>query len=210
MRKNAAEPLGRKGNRIRKVYHDIVGSAYYVASEVLRRRCGKEIDIWNAGVMLDILLSGVPPFWAGKDINGEGIFDAILRGHLDFESDPWPSISTSTKDLVRKMLMQDPKKRITSSEVFDHPSIREDGEASDKPINSAVITRIKQLRAMNKLKKLALKVGMMELKTRNFLSEITAENLSEEEIQGLKSMFTNMNTDNNGTVTYEELKSGLA
>ncbi|KAK6934456.1 Protein kinase domain [Dillenia turbinata] len=176
-----------------KVYHDIVGSAYYVAPEVLQRRYGKEIDIWSAGVMLYILLSGVPPFWAETE---KGIFNAILKGHLDFESEPWPSISTSAKDLVRKMLTQDPKKRITSAEVLDHPWIREDGEASDKPIDSAVLTRMKQFRAMNKLKKLALKV--------------IAENLSEEEIQGLKSMFTNMDTDNSGTITYEELKSGLA
>lgn len=40
--------------------------------------------------------------------------------------------------------------------------------------------------------------------------QVIAESLSEEEIKGLKSMFTNMDTDNSGTITYEELKSGLA
>lgn len=78
----------------------------------------------------------------------------------------------------------------------EHPWIREGGEASDKPIDSAVLSRMKQFRAMNKLKKLALKV--------------MAENLSEEEIKGLKAMFTNMDTDKSGTITYEELKTGLA
>ncbi|MBA0811840.1 hypothetical protein Gohar_025855 [Gossypium harknessii] len=176
-----------------KRYRDIVGSAYYVAPEILRRSYGKEVDIWSAGIILYILLSGVPPFWAETE---KGIFDAISEGKLDFESQPWPSISETAKDLVRKMLTKDPKKRLTSAQVLEHPWMREDGEASDKPIGSAVLSRLKQFRAMNKLKKLALKV--------------IAENLSEEEIKGLKVMFTNMDTDKSGTITYEELKTGLA
>lgn len=176
-----------------KVYRDIVGSAYYVAPEVLRRNYGKEADVWSAGVILYILLSGVPPFWAETE---KGIFDAILKGDIDFESSPWPSISAPAKDLVKKMLTQDPKKRITSAQVLEHTWIRVDGEAPDKPIDSAVLSRMKQFRAMNKLKKMALKV--------------IAENLNEEEIKGLKQMFTNMDTDKSGTITYEELKTGLA
>jgi serine/threonine protein kinase len=47
-----------------------------------------------------------------------GIFRQILRGKLDFESEPWPSISDSAKDLVRSMLTRDPRKRYSAHEVL--------------------------------------------------------------------------------------------
>jgi calcium-dependent protein kinase len=175
-----------------KVYRDIVGSAYYVAPEVLRRSYGKEIDIWSAGIILYILLCGVPPFWSETE---KGIFNEIIKGEIDFDSQPWPSISESAKDLVRKLLTKDPKQRISAAQALEHPWIR-GGEAPDKPIDSAVLSRMKQFRAMNKLKKLARKV--------------IAESLSEEDIKGLKTLFANMDTDKSGTITYEELKNGLA
>ncbi|XP_010541306.1 PREDICTED: calcium-dependent protein kinase 3 [Tarenaya hassleriana] len=173
-------------------FKDLVGSAYYVAPEVLRRKYGPEVDIWSAGVILYILLSGVPPFWGESE---RGIFDAILQGHLDFSSEPWPLISSGAKDLVKKMLAYDPKERLTASEVLNHPWMREGGEASDKPLDIAVLSRMKQFRAMNKLKKIALKV--------------IAENLSEEEIVGLKEMFRSLDSDNSGTITLEEMRAGL-
>ncbi|KAG6481478.1 calcium-dependent protein kinase 2-like [Zingiber officinale] len=176
-----------------EVFKDIVGSAYYIAPEVLKRRYGPEADIWSIGVMLYIFLCGVPPFWAESE---QGIFNAILRGQIDFTSDPWPKISPSAKDLVRKMLNLDPKQRLTAVEVLNHPWIKEDGEAPDTPLDNAVINRLKQFRAMNQFKKAALRV--------------IAGCLSEEEIQGLKEMFKSMDSDNSGTITFEELKQGLA
>ncbi|XP_043715986.1 calcium-dependent protein kinase 1-like isoform X2 [Telopea speciosissima] len=176
-----------------EVFNDLVGSAYYVAPEVLRRSYGAEADIWSAGVILYILLCGVPPF---RGVNDRSTFSAILRGHVNFSSDPWPSISRSAKDLVKKMLWSDPKERLSAVEVLNHPWMREDGDASDRPIDIAVLTRMKQFRAMNELKKMALKV--------------IAENLSEEKIMGLKEMFKSMDTDNNGTITFEELKVGIS
>ncbi|KAL7151938.1 hypothetical protein ABFS83_04G065100 [Erythranthe nasuta] len=176
-----------------EVFKDIVGSAYYIAPEVLKRRYGPEVDIWSVGVMLYILLSGVPPFWAESE---NGIFNAILRGHVDFSSDPWPSISNGAKDLVRKMLNSDPKQRLSAFQVLNHPWIKEDGEAPDTPLDNAVLNRLKQFRAMNQFKKVALRV--------------IAGCLSEEEIMGLKEMFKGMDTDNSGTITLEELKQGLA
>ncbi|KAA3481516.1 calcium-dependent protein kinase 1-like [Gossypium australe] len=173
-------------------FTDVVGSPYYVAPEVLRKRYGPEADVWSAGVILYILLSGVPPFWAE---NEQGIFEEVLHGDLDFDSDPWPSISESAKDLVRKMLIRDPRKRLTAHEVLCHPWIQIDGVAPDKPLDSAVLSRMKQFSAMNKLKKMALRV--------------IAESLSEEEIAGLKEMFKMIDADNSGQITFEELKAGL-
>ncbi|XP_071730905.1 calcium-dependent protein kinase 2 isoform X2 [Rutidosis leptorrhynchoides] len=176
-----------------EVFSDIVGSAYYIAPEVLKRKYGPEVDIWSIGVMLYILLCGVPPFWAESE---HGIFNAILRGYVDFTSDPWPTISPQAKDLVRKMLNSDPKQRMTAHQVLAHPWIKEDGEAPDTPLDNAVMSRLKQFRAMNKFKKVALRV--------------IAGCLSEEEIMGLKEMFKGMDTDNSGTITLEELKHGLS
>ncbi|KAK8615284.1 hypothetical protein V6N13_069061 [Hibiscus sabdariffa] len=175
------------------VFKDIVGSAYYIAPEVLQRKYGPEADIWSVGVMLYILLCGVPPFWAEND---NGIFSEILGGKVDFTSNPWPSISPQAKDLVKQMLTLDPKERLTAQEVLNHPWIKEDGEAPDTPLDNAVLLRLKQFKAMNNFKKVALRV--------------IAGCLSEEEIQGLKEMFKGMDTDNSGTITLEELQQGLA
>ncbi|GLJ39874.1 hypothetical protein SUGI_0815450 [Cryptomeria japonica] len=175
-----------------QVFCDVVGSPYYVAPEVLCKQYGPQADVWTAGVILYILLSGVPPFWAETQ---QGIFDAVLRGHIDFDSEPWPSISESAKDLIRKMLTKDPSQRIHAHEVLCHPWICKDGVAPDKALDPAVLSRLKQFSAMNKLKKMALMV--------------IAQSLSEEEIAGLREMFKTMDTDNSGSITFDELKAGL-
>ncbi|KAM3255369.1 hypothetical protein ACQJBY_048592 [Aegilops geniculata] len=175
-----------------EMFSDVVGSPYYVAPEVLKKSYSQEADVWSAGVIVYILLCGVPPFWAETE---QGIFEQVLNGTLDFESDPWPSVSEGAKDLLRKVLVRDPKKRLTAHQVLCHPWLQMSGETPDKPLDSAVLSRLKQFSAMNKLKKMALRV--------------IAENLSEEEIAGLKEMFKMMDTDNSGQINYEELKAGL-
>lgn len=48
----------------------------------------------------------------------QGVAQAIIRSVIDFRRDPWPRVSENAKDLVRKMLNPDPKRRLTAQEVL--------------------------------------------------------------------------------------------
>ncbi|KAK3406768.1 hypothetical protein EUGRSUZ_K02914 [Eucalyptus grandis] len=173
-------------------FSEIVGSPYYMAPEVLKRNYGPEVDVWSAGVILYILLCGVPPFWAETE---QGVALAILRGNIDFKREPWPQVSDTAKNLVRQMLEPDPRKRLTARDVLDHPWIQNAKKASNVPLGDIVRTRLKQFSVMNRFKKRALRV--------------IAEHLSIEEVEVIREMFTLMDTDSDGKVTYTELKAGL-
>uniref|UniRef100_A0ACD5XAN0 Uncharacterized protein n=1 Tax=Avena sativa TaxID=4498 RepID=A0ACD5XAN0_AVESA len=174
-------------------FSEIVGSPYYMAPEVLRRSYGPEADIWSAGVILYILLCGVPPFWAETE---QGVARSILKGVLDFEREPWPRISDSAKSLVRQMLEMDPRKRLTARQVLEHPWLQDAKTAPNVPLGDVVRARLKQFSVMNRFKKKAMRV--------------IAEHLSAEEVEVIKEMFALMDTERKGRVTLQELKAGLA
>lgn len=173
-------------------FTEIVGSPYYMAPEVLKRNYGQEVDVWSAGVILYILLCGVPPFWAETE---QGVAQAIIRSVIDFKRDPWPKVSESAKDLVRKMLDPDPKKRLTAQQVLEHTWIQNAKKAPNVSLGETVKARLKQFSVMNKLKKRALRV--------------IAEHLSVEEVAGIKEAFDSMDVNKRGKINLEELRVGL-
>ncbi|KAH7665551.1 Non-specific serine/threonine protein kinase protein [Dioscorea alata] len=173
-------------------FTEIVGSPYYMAPEVLKRNYGPEVDVWSAGVILYILLCGVPPFWAETE---QGVAQAIIRSVIDFKRDPWPKVSDNAKDLVKRMLDPDPRRRLTAQEVLDHPWLQNAKKAPNVSLGETVKARLQQFSVMNKFKKRALRV--------------VAEHLSAEEAAGIKEMFQSMDINNTGRLTLEELKYGL-
>ncbi|KAJ9181102.1 hypothetical protein P3X46_009268 [Hevea brasiliensis] len=173
-------------------FNEIVGSPYYMAPEVLKRDYGPEVDVWSAGVILYILLCGVPPFWAETE---QGVAQAIIRSRIDFRRDPWPKVSDNAKDLVKKMLDPDPKHRLTAQQVLDHPWLQNAKKAPNVSLGETVKARLKQFSVMNKLKKRALRV--------------VAEHLSVEEVAGIKEGFQLMDTSNKGKINIDELRIGL-
>ncbi|XP_008809781.2 calcium-dependent protein kinase 26-like [Phoenix dactylifera] len=99
-----------------------VGSPFYIAPEVLAGGYNEAADVWSAGVILYILLSGMPPFW-GK--TKSRIFESVRSAELWFPSDPWGGVSQSAKDLIAGMLCRDPAQRLTAKQVLDHAWIKD-------------------------------------------------------------------------------------
>lgn len=95
--------------------NDIVGSAYYVAPEVLHRSYGTEGDMWSIGVIAYILLCGSRPFWARTE---SGIFRAVLKADPSFDEAPWPALSSDARDFVKRLLNKDFRKRLTAAQAL--------------------------------------------------------------------------------------------
>ncbi|PNW87243.1 hypothetical protein CHLRE_02g114750v5 [Chlamydomonas reinhardtii] len=175
-----------------QTFKDVVGSAFYVAPEVLRKKYDKRADIWSLGVLLYLLLAGVPPFYAETE---REIFRAVLSAPLDFTSAPWPSVSEAAKDVIRRMLERDPSKRISIADVLAHEWVREDGAARAAPLQHEVLVRLQNFAALNKLQQEALK--------------IIANSLPENEVSGLRSLFMDIDADGSGSITVDELREAL-
>ncbi|KAH7519925.1 calcium-dependent protein kinase 28 isoform X1 [Ziziphus jujuba] len=176
-----------------KKFQDIVGSAYYVAPEVLRRKSGPESDVWSIGVITYILLCGRRPFW---DKTEDGIFKEVLKNKPDFRRKPWPSISNSAKDFVKKLLVKDPRARLTAAQALSHPWVKEGGDASEIPIDISVLSNMRQFVKYSRLKQFALRA--------------LASTLDEVEISDLKDQFNAIDVDKNGSISLEEMRQALA
>uniref|UniRef100_A0A0D9VBN3 non-specific serine/threonine protein kinase n=1 Tax=Leersia perrieri TaxID=77586 RepID=A0A0D9VBN3_9ORYZ len=176
-----------------KKFHDIVGSAYYVAPEVLKRRSGPESDVWSIGVITYILLCGRRPFWNKTE---DGIFREVLRNKPDFRKKPWPGISSGAKDFVKKLLVNNPRARLTAAQALSHPWVREGGEASEIPVDISVLSNMRQFVKYSRFKQFALRA--------------LASTLKEEELADLKDQFDAIDVDKSGSISIEEMRHALA
>lgn len=130
-----------------------VGSAEYMAPEVVEGFVSdeaspydKRCDLWSLGVVIYILLCGYPPFcgncgedcaWAegGSCVNCQNqLFSNIQDGNFDFPTKDWGNVDPLAKDLVSKLLVKDPKQRLSAQMILDHPWIKSGG--SDTLLNT--------------------------------------------------------------------------
>ncbi|XP_059282246.1 CDPK-related protein kinase-like isoform X2 [Lycium ferocissimum] len=171
--------------------NDIVGSAYYVAPEVLHRSYSTEADVWSIGVIAYILLCGSRPFWARTE---SGIFRAVLKADPGFDEQPWPTLSSEAKDFVKRLLNKDPRKRMTAAQALGHPWIKNSHDI-EVPLDILIFKLMKTYMHSSALRKAALRA--------------LSKTLTVDELVHLKQQFALLEPNKTGTINLDNIKAAL-
>ncbi|XP_076621798.1 peripheral plasma membrane protein CASK isoform X6 [Colletes latitarsis] len=148
-----------------------VGCPHFMAPEVIQRRqYGKPGDVWSAGVLLHILLTGTLPFVGSRD----KLREAICRGRVQMETPLWDCISEPAKDLIQRMLTTDVNHRITIQEVLNHKWLRDRDKGVARIHLSETIEELKKFNARRKLKE-AVKAAVSSQKWHTAYSEVNGD-----------------------------------
>ena len=179
---------------INKILSSKVGTAYYVSPEILQGKYSEKCDVWAAGVILYVLLSGEPPFNGPSD---GVIYSKIRQFKFNFPEKRWSKISNDAKDLLSKMLVPEAQ-RLSASQVLEHPwfqLVKDNKIPLEKIKLDGNSNFFKEYKESNKLKKIVLLY--------------MASKLQEEEILDLNKLFKAFDKNNDGQIDYKEFEQGI-
>ncbi|KAM6921667.1 calcium/calmodulin-dependent protein kinase type IV [Xenentodon cancila] len=127
----------------------VCGTPGYCAPEILRGNAyGPEVDMWSVGVILYILLCGFEPFFDPR--GDQYMYSRILNCDYEFVSPWWDEVSLNAKDLVSKLIVLDPHKRLSVREALQHPWVL--GKAARFSHMDTTQRKLQEFNARRKLK----------------------------------------------------------
>lgn len=168
----------------------VLGTATYVAPEVLRGRYNEKCDVWSCGVMLYIMLSGTCPFDGETD---EDIFAQVARGRLDFRDPCWSEVAPVAVDLIRRMCHRSPSCRVPACEALQDPWLKKHVHH-----DSVVLAKRDAARLFN--------FSQVENFKQKAIFHI-ARHVGDKAVETLREAFMQLDTDGNGVLDLEEIKS---
>ena len=213
------------------IQRKLVGSSYYIAPEVLKKHYDEKCDLWSCGVILYILLSGRPPFGGEND---KEIMERVALGKYDLQSSPFNKVSKSGIDLIQKLLIMDPKKRISAQDALLHPWFKENkskelfNQIKDESTLKKLINNLKAYRKDSIIQETALAYlvhnfpqmkdvvnacklfnqidvnGDGKINKAELLKGLQAKYKSDTLEQDVEQIYKNIDMDNNGYIEYEE------
>lgn len=170
------------------------GTALYMAPEVFQRKFNFKCDIWSAGVMLYMLLSGRLPFM-GKTV--EDVKRKVMTAPLPIERD-LKGCSPDAISLIEAMLTKEHTKRPTAEECLESPWFMADGHSED--IVDLPVEIAEALRAY-------MKQSQLKQALTNMFAHSSA--MSHKKVRSLQTIFAACDRDHSGTLSAAELTEAL-
>ena len=81
-----------------------IGTAFYMAPEILKGSYDRSVDLWATGVICFIMLCGYPPFDGDNEYE---INSATKKGTIVFDDEVWDKLSVDSKLFVKRLLSSD-------------------------------------------------------------------------------------------------------
>lgn len=169
-----------------------VGTSYYIAPEVIRKKYTNKCDIWSIGVILFILLSGKPPFDGSND---EEIMESVLKGKFDFEKFQWEKISKEAKDLITKLLSHNYHNRLSAEEALQEPWILSNKKKVD-------ISNLKLDSQLQNIKSFGKQHKFQQATIAFIIHQMSSTDLEKR----LRVIFKSIDENGDGHLSYNELK----
>ena len=180
-----------------EVQDELVGSIYYIAPEVLKKKYNSKCDLWSCGVIMYILLTGVPPFGGS---NNRIIVEKILKH--DYDKTLLNKRCKACKELISLLLERNISKRIRADEALKHKwfqiykskEIRV--EVDPKVIENCIIN-LKKYKKSSEIQEVALLY-------------LVHNNPDLKEVDDACKIFGLIDKNGNGKINKEELFNGLS
>ncbi|XP_026067132.1 death-associated protein kinase 1-like [Carassius auratus] len=183
-------------------FKNIFGTPEFVAPEVVNYEpLGLEADMWSIGVITYILLSGASPF-LGE--NKQETLANVSAVDYEFDEEFFSSTSALAKDFITRLLLKDPKKRMTILDSLQHPWIKpkDTQQALSRKESAVNMEKFKKFAARRKWKQSVRLISLCNRLSRSFLSRSNMsvarsdDTLDEEDSFVMKAIIHAINDDN--------------
>lgn len=105
-----------------------LGTPYYIAPEVLKKKYDSKCDLWSVGVITYIALSGLPPFNGATDAQ---ILKKVEKSKQSYDAQIWKTVSDQAKDFINQLLTKEPEMRPNAQQALEHPWLLNDVETEE-------------------------------------------------------------------------------
>ena len=172
-----------------------VGTANYMAPEIIKGDYDQKCDVFSLGIILYLLCTGRHPFHLAGDTERD-VKNRILSEEPRYEPEEWSIHPREVKSMVKRMLRKDPSRRPDAEVLLTEPwlQIADDQRCGMSKVTTSVLENLKDWEKRSKDQKL-----------RQAFLLLLAVQLSDKDLKSWKRAFVALDRDHDGLICTDEL-----